>query len=163
MPILVSQVLVFHPLFVCISCSCVSLQSPVENAPTTPPIAPGYSLLKLKKKFLRKYQKILWHKMAWRTCWDISAYYEAMAVITQYVSVTLLLEKQHKEFTSDKPICPLQFGTIIHIIGLSLTFKTIKQKIQVFQLSELISFCFCFGAILKKEWAEKIFSWTSLT
>ena len=66
-------------------------------------------------------------------------------------NVTLLLEKQHKEFTSDKPICPLQFGTIIHIIGLSLTFKTIKQKIQVFQLSELISFCFCFGAILKKE------------
>ena len=40
------------------------------------------------------------------------------------VSVTLLLEKQHKEFTSDKSIFPLQFGTIIHII--SLTFKTIK-------------------------------------
>ena len=57
-------------------------------------------------------------------------------------NVTLLLEKQHKEFTSDKLICPLQFGTIIHIIGLSLTFKTIKQKIQVFQLSELISFLF---------------------
>ena len=24
-----------------------------------------------------------------------------------YASVTLLLEKQHKEFNSDKPICPL--------------------------------------------------------
>ena len=41
-------------------------------------------------------------------------------------SVTLLLEMQQKEFTSDKPIYPLQFGTIIHIMGLSLTFKTIK-------------------------------------
>ena len=43
-----------------------------------------------------------------------------------FLSLTLLLEKQHKEFTSDKPIYPLQFGTIIHIMGLSLTFKTIK-------------------------------------
>ena len=42
------------------------------------------------------------------------------------ISVTLLLEMQQKEFTSDKPIYPLQFGTIIHIMGLSLTFKTIK-------------------------------------
>ena len=58
------------------------------------------------------------------------------------VSVTLLLEKQHKEFTSDKPIYPLQFGTIIHIMGLSLTFKKIQKKTQVFKLSDLISFLF---------------------
>ena len=44
----------------------------------------------------------------------------------KYINVTLLLEKQQKEFTSNKPIYPLQFGTIIHIMGLSLTFKTIK-------------------------------------
>ena len=69
-------------------------------------------------------------------------------MLFNYVNVTLLLEKQQKEFTSNKPIYPLQFGTIIHIIGLSLTFKTIKQKIQVFQLSELISFSFRFCATL---------------
>ena len=49
-----------------------------------------------------------------------------LSLCTVTFSVTLLLEMQHKEFTSDKPIYLLQFGTIIHIMGLSLTFKTIK-------------------------------------
>ena len=48
------------------------------------------------------------------------------STVRMFLSVTLLLEMQQKEFTSDKPIYPLQFGTIIHIMGLSLTFKTIK-------------------------------------
>ena len=45
-----------------------------------------------------------------------------------------------KEFTSHKAKYALQFGTNNNMIGLSLTFKSIKQKIQFSQHSELISF-----------------------
>ena len=38
-------------------------------------------------------------------------------------NVTLLLEKQHKELTSNKAIYPLQFEIIFNSLRLSLTFK----------------------------------------
>jgi hypothetical protein len=40
--------------------------------------------------------------------------------------VTLLVEIQDKECTSYKAKSPLQFGTTIYLIGLSLTFKSMK-------------------------------------
>ena len=55
-------------------------------------------------------------------------------------NVTLLVEMKDKEFTSHKAKYALQFGTNNNMIGLSLTFKSIKQKIQFSQHSELISF-----------------------
>ena len=57
-----------------------------------------------------------------------------------YSNVTLLVEMKDKEFTSHKAKYALQFGTNNNMIGLSLTFKSIKQKIQFSQHSELISF-----------------------
>ena len=56
------------------------------------------------------------------------------------VNVTLVVEMKDKEFTSHKAKYALQFGTNNNMIGLSLTFKSIKQKIQFSQHSELISF-----------------------
>ena len=56
------------------------------------------------------------------------------------INVTLLVEMKDKEFTSHKAKYALQFGTNNNMIGLSLTFKSIKQKIQFSQHSELISF-----------------------
>ena len=41
-------------------------------------------------------------------------------------SVTLLVEIPDQEFISDKPKFPVQFGTIIYMIGLSLIFTTLK-------------------------------------
>ena len=55
-------------------------------------------------------------------------------------NVTLLVEMKDKEFTSHKAKYALQFGTNNNMIGLSLTFKSIKQKIQFSQNSEQISF-----------------------
>ena len=55
-------------------------------------------------------------------------------------NVTLLVEMKDKEFTSHKAKYTLQFGTNNNMMGLSLTFKSIKQKIQFSQHSELISF-----------------------
>ena len=57
-----------------------------------------------------------------------------------YPNVTLLVEMKDKEFISHKAKYALQFGTNNNMIGLSLTFKSIKQKIQFSQHSELISF-----------------------
>ena len=57
-----------------------------------------------------------------------------------YTNVTLVVEMKDKEFTSHKAKYSLQFGTNNNMIGLSLTFKSIKQKIQFFQHSEQISF-----------------------
>ena len=48
-------------------------------------------------------------------------------------NVTLLVEMKDKEFTSHKTKYALQFGTNNNMIGLSLTFKSIKQKIQFSQ------------------------------
>ena len=45
-----------------------------------------------------------------------------------HFNVTLLVEIQDKEFTSHKANSALQFGTNNYMIGLSLTFKSIKQK-----------------------------------
>jgi hypothetical protein len=45
-------------------------------------------------------------------------------ILNTYVNVTLVLKKQHKEFTSDKPIYPLQFEIIFNCLRLSLTFKS---------------------------------------
>jgi hypothetical protein len=59
---------------------------------------------------------------------------------TKLINVTLLAEIQDKEFTSHKAKAVLQFGTNNYMIGHSLTFKSIKQKIQFSQHSELISF-----------------------
>jgi hypothetical protein len=56
------------------------------------------------------------------------------------ITVTLVVEMKDKEFTSHKTKYALQFGTNNNMIGLSLTFKSIKQKIQFSQHSELISF-----------------------
>ena len=42
------------------------------------------------------------------------------------ISVTLLVEIQDKDITSHKAKSPLQFGTNIYMIGLSLTSKSIK-------------------------------------
>ena len=44
-------------------------------------------------------------------------------------NVTLLVEMRDKEFTSHKAKYAFQFGTNNNMIGLSLTFKSIKQKI----------------------------------
>ena len=41
-------------------------------------------------------------------------------------SVTLVVEIQDQGFPSHKTLPLLQFGTNIYLIGLSLTFKTIK-------------------------------------
>ena len=57
-----------------------------------------------------------------------------------FINVTLLVEMKDKEFTSHKANYALQFGTNNNTIGLSLTFKSIKQKIQFSQHFELISF-----------------------
>ena len=46
--------------------------------------------------------------------------YSMITVVEFKASVTLLLEMQQKEITSDKPIYPL------HIMEISLTFKTIE-------------------------------------
>ena len=54
------------------------------------------------------------------------------------LSVPLLAEIQDKEFTSHEAKSVLQFGTNNHMIGLSQTFKSIKQKIKFSQHSELI-------------------------
>ena len=53
-------------------------------------------------------------------------------------NVTLVVEMKDKEFTSHKAKSALQFGTNNKMIGLSMTFKSIKQKIQFSQHSELI-------------------------
>jgi hypothetical protein len=42
------------------------------------------------------------------------------------IGVTLLIEIKDKGCTSHKAKSPLQFGTTIYLIGLSLTFKLIK-------------------------------------
>ena len=55
-------------------------------------------------------------------------------------NVTLVVEMKDKEFTSHKAKYALQFGTNIFMVGLSLSFKSIKQKIQFSQHSELISY-----------------------
>jgi len=57
-----------------------------------------------------------------------------------FCNVTLLVEMRDEEFTSREAGYSLQFGTNDNMIGLSLTFKSIKQKIQFSQHSELISF-----------------------
>ena len=71
-----------------------------------------------------------------------SSYYYHMIDHIMYIllNVTLLVEMKDKEFTSHKAKYALQFGTNNNMIGLSLTFKSIKQKIQFSQHSELISF-----------------------
>ena len=61
-------------------------------------------------------------------------------VCTICINVTLVVEMKDKEFTSHTAKYALQFGTNNKMIGLSLTFKSIKQKIQFSQHSELISF-----------------------
>ena len=44
----------------------------------------------------------------------------------EYINVTLVVEMKDKEFTSHKAKYSLQFGTNNNMIGLSLTFKSIK-------------------------------------
>ena len=63
--------------------------------------------------------------------------------VKQNINVTLIVEMKDKEFTSHKAKYALQFGTNNNIIELSLTFKSIKQKIQFSQHFQLISF-WCF-------------------
>ena len=74
----------------------------------------------------------------------VSTFSDFFYPLTQYVSmninVTLVVEMKDKEFTSHKAKDALQFGTNNNMIGLSLTFKSIKQKIQFSQHSELISY-----------------------
>ena len=53
--------------------------------------------------------------------------------------MTVLVEMKDKEFTSHKAKYALQFGTNDNMIGLSKSFKSIKQKIQ--------KNCFCFDLI----------------
>ena len=69
-----------------------------------------------------------------------SIYKEINTLSLVKFNVTLLVEMKDKEFTSHKAKYALQFGTNNNMIGLSLTFKSIKQKIQFSQHSELISF-----------------------
>ena len=63
-------------------------------------------------------------------------------------NVTLVVEMKDKDFTSHKAKYVLQFGTNIFMVWLSLTFKSIKQKIQFSQHSELISFLMFWKVIL---------------
>ena len=70
-----------------------------------------------------------------------------------------------KEFTSHKAKYALQFGTNNNMIGLSQTFKSIKQKIQLSQHSELILFLmfwkafFIFSSVLSLlQQKKKIFT-----
>ena len=63
-----------------------------------------------------------------------------VAPVDTSLNVTLVVEMKDKEFTSHKAKYALQFGTNIFMVGLSLSFKLIKQRIQFFQHSELISF-----------------------
>ena len=80
-------------------------------------------------------------------------------------NVTLLVEMKDKEFTSHKAKYALQFGTNNNMIGLSLTFKSIKQKIQFSQHSELISFLMFWKVFLYSHqywvscsWKKRIFT-----
>ena len=65
---------------------------------------------------------------------------QSLLTLLSLINVTLLVEMKDKEFTSHKANYALQFGTNNNMIGLSLTFKSIKQKIQFSQHFELISF-----------------------
>ena len=80
-------------------------------------------------------------------------------------TVTLVVEMKDKEFTSHKAKYVLQFGTNNNMIGLSLTFKSIKQKIQFSQHSELISFLMFWKVIFNSHqywvscsWKKRIFT-----
>ena len=57
-----------------------------------------------------------------------------------FINVTLVVEMKDKEFNSHRAKYALQFETNIFMGGLSMSFKSIKQKIQFSQHSELISF-----------------------
>ena len=94
-----------------------------------------YGLVIFLENILKLY--IFYHKM--------NTFKEKLGLIQFWarnllLNVTLVVVMKDKEFTSHKTKYALQFGTNNNMIGLSQTFKSIKQKIQFFQHSELISF-----------------------